>query len=110
MTRHGELREFFARYTVILEAAARRVHRMSERGEFVTTNDLVDWLVKDVWHITKAAWWEGVKPWRVKEFLRVARKLGAFEALEIETVPGCGFRAKERVRPGAAQRAERAAA
>ncbi len=89
---------FAERYQVVLEAAARRVHRVAAKGEYVTAEQLADWLVGDVWHVTQAAWWKGVRAWRVREFLRTARFLGAFEELEIKTVRGRGFTSAKKPR------------
>jgi len=107
------LDEFYTRYSAVLEAVARRVHALVERGQKYTSSEaLARWIGHDLPTLYRNTFGSTPKPlrvWRVKTMLSNANYLGAFDALDIRSVRGKGVttvvepRVAKKVRRGRAK-------
>lgn len=90
------LAEFHERYAAVLEAVARRVHHLAERGQkYTPTRELARWVARDLPTLYRQTFGKGgpkpLREWRVKTMLSNANYLGAFEALDIKAQRGKGL-------------------
>lgn len=90
-----DLSDFFARYGAVLEAVARRVHALRDRGvKFTPTLELASWVSRDLPALYARTFGrekpKRLKAWRVCAMLSAASYLGAYDALDIRCVRGRG--------------------
>ena len=90
------LAEFNDRYAAVLEAVARRIHYLVERGQkYTPTHELARWVARDLPTLYRQTFDKGgvlpLKEWRVKTMLANANYLGAFLALDIKAQRGKGL-------------------
>jgi hypothetical protein len=90
---------FVARYGVVLESAARRVHALVGRGQpYTTTGDVADYIVNNLPTMCRKTWGKNLRAWRVKNMLANASFLGAFDDLDIVAVRGKGLTTRRKPR------------
>lgn len=89
------LGEFFTRYGAVLDATARRVHALVERGaKYTSTEEVAAWIAHSLPEMYRRTFGRTPKPlktWRVQTMLSNANYLGAFEELDIRAVRGRGL-------------------
>lgn len=104
----GDLAEFFERYSAVLETVAKYVHAKVERGQqYTTTKSVARWIAHDLPTLYRKTFGKTPKPlkvWRVMGMLSHARYLGAYDHLDIRSVPGRGLTVVSTPRKGSGKR------
>lgn len=109
----GDLAEFFERYSAVLEKVASYVHSRVDRGrEYTTTKEASRWIAHDLPTLYRKTFGKTPKPlkiWRVMGMLSHAKYLGAYDQLDIRSVPGRGLTVVSTPRKGSGKRIRAAA-
>lgn len=93
--------EFMERYSSIIDAAANRIHYLVSRNhQYTPTVEVANWIISSLPSLARKTWGRELKRWRVVTMLSNARFLGAFEDLDVRSVPGKGLTTVVKPRKG----------
>jgi hypothetical protein len=95
VVRGEALEDFFRVYETVLKIVSNRVHALVDRGvKYTPTREVAQWVAHDLPATFRKAFGHVPKPlktWRMLTFMSNAAYLGAYESLDIRSVPGRGL-------------------